>query len=60
MGLTQARYTYATAVVGLQVGLVAVGAGSVSDCCLPLGPFPLTGLPHLALVREDVPSLTAT
>jgi hypothetical protein len=34
-------------------------AGAVSDCCLPLDPFLLTGLPCLATNR-DVPSPTAT
>jgi hypothetical protein len=29
-------------------------------CCLPLGPFPPTGLSHLASIGEDMPSLTAT
>lgn len=31
-----------------------MGAGSISDCCLLLGPFPLTGLPHPALIGEEV------
>ena len=28
--------------------------------CLPVGPFPPTGLPCLALIVEEVPSLTTT
>lgn len=47
--------------LGLPVGLLTVRAGAVSDFCyLLLRPFPPTGLPHLALIAEEVPSLTAT
>jgi hypothetical protein len=40
------------------LGLLTVEAGAVILlCCLPLEPFPPTGLPCLALIGEEVPSL---
>ena len=42
-------------------GTPKVGAGAVFGCiCLPLDPFPLTGLPCLATIEEGTPSPIAT
>ena len=49
-----------TFAVCLQMGFLIAGAGSASDCCLPLDAFYLTGLPFLVTVGEDAPSPAAT
>jgi hypothetical protein len=47
---------------GLHVGLPETGVGAVPEplACLLLNPEPLNGRPHLASVREDMPSPAVT
>ena len=44
----------------LHAGLPTIGVGTVSDSVLTIGPVPLTGLPCLLLVGEDVPNPEVT
>ena len=42
------------------MGPVTVGVEAVSDCCLPLDPLPLPGLPDWGSVGEEVLSPSGT
>ena len=60
-GLDLGPYTFVADVqLGLHVASLTTGAGAVFECCLPLDPFPLAGLPCLASVGEHAFGPAAT
>lgn len=56
-GLDLGFYTYVTYIqLSFHVDPPTTGVGVVYSCCKPLDSFPLTGLPCLATIEENVPS----